>query len=367
MYSAPSVAFPRSRPRSSGTLSGAPAAVTDERQRRPGTGPEPAGGRLDVSGVRGVRLRSALSAVQDICPEFSPVRVLRDSGHTLLIAGRLGRRTAVAKCLPAAAPVPAGLFRREIAAYRVFVRHRPPIRAPRLIAADPGSCTLVAEFVPGRAAAVQRHPPGLDLRTALNGICRLNHWQPPEETFDEMVNYSARLARYHALGLLTDRDVSDLQALLHGLRGRSRQELPRQFCHGDARPDHVLLSPAGPAMVGWGAAGWYLPGHDLATLWAALGDVPAVRRLISRTAQAGGPEGRDAFLVNLMLVLVREIRRCEEAVQHAMRKPPPEDRSTGEGPSDAMPPGERKRLLLRRLHDDCALARQGVRAAVGTR
>ncbi|MFE0098003.1 aminoglycoside phosphotransferase family protein, partial [Streptomyces sp. NPDC059015] len=29
--------------------------------------------------------------------------------------------------------------------------------------------------------------------------------------------------------------------------------------------------------------------------------------------------------------------------------------------------GEEQRLLLRRLHDDCALARRAVRAAVGTR
>ena len=30
-------------------------------------------------------------------------------------------------------------------------------------------------------------------------------------------------------------------------------------------------------------------------------------------------------------------------------------------------PGEAQRLLLRRLHDDCGLARRAVRAAVGTR
>jgi hypothetical protein len=29
--------------------------------------------------------------------------------------------------------------------------------------------------------------------------------------------------------------------------------------------------------------------------------------------------------------------------------------------------GEEQRLLLRRLHDDCAMARGAVRAAVGTR
>jgi hypothetical protein len=33
----------------------------------------------------------------------------------------------------------------------------------------------------------------------------------------------------------------------------------------------------------------------------------------------------------------------------------------------AAPSGEEQRLLLRRLHDDCQLARKAVRAAVGTR
>jgi hypothetical protein len=95
----------------------------------------------------------------------------------------------------------------------------------------------------------------------------------------------------------------------------------------------------------------------------ALGDAPLTRRRISATAQAAGPRGRDAFLVNLMLVLTREIRRCEEAVQHAMRHPaavPAEERG-------GLAYGEEQRLLLRRLHEDWSLARRAVRAAVGTR
>jgi hypothetical protein len=32
-----------------------------------------------------------------------------------------------------------------------------------------------------------------------------------------------------------------------------------------------------------------------------------------------------------------------------------------------VPSGEEQRLLLRRLHDDCQMARRAVRAAVGTR
>lgn len=78
----------------------------------------------------------------------------------------------------------------------------------------------------------------------------------------------------------------------------------------------------GPVLVDWEHAGWYLPGYDLATLWAVLGNAPAARKQISQLAQAPGPAARDAFLINLMLVLTREIRMYETAVQRAMREAP---------------------------------------------
>lgn len=138
-----------------------------------------------------------------------------------------------------------------------------------------------------------------------------------------------------------------------------------QFCHGDALLSNILLPPTGPVLVDWEHAGWYLPGYDLATLWAVLGDAPAARRQISQLAQAPGAAARDAFLVNLMLVLTREIRTYETAVQRAMREGAPS--GGGQARQGALSSSEEQRLLLRRLHDDCAMARRAVRAAVGTR
>jgi hypothetical protein len=84
------------------------------------------------------------------------------------------------------------------------------------------------------------------------------------------------------------------------------------------------------------------------------------RRQISQLAQTQGSASRDAFLVNLMLILTREIRTYETAVQRTMRSTAP--------PTQTMAgAGEEQRLLLRRLHDDCGMARRAVRAAVGTR
>ncbi|CAM5246423.1 aminoglycoside phosphotransferase family protein [Streptomyces xanthochromogenes] len=335
--------------------------------RRPGAAPQPLSGRIDLSGPQGAQLRIAIASVQRICPEFNPVQVLRHSGRSVLIVGTTGRTTAVAKCLLDHSPAWAERFRHEIAAYRAFVRHRPPVRVPRLIAADPDNCTLVIERMPGRAAALTRHPveapPRADVRAALGAIGRVNAWRPPAEMFGRPLDYAPRIARYHELGLFTDRDLSDLQKLIHGLALSGRVDW--QFSHGDALLSNILLSPAGPVLVDWEHAGWYLPGYDLATLWAVLGDAPVERRQIASAAQAAGPAARDAFLVNLMLVLTREIRTYETAVQRTMRDATPS--SPVQNAPGVLSAGEQQRLLLRRLHDDCALARRAVRAAVGTR
>ncbi|MEU6916693.1 aminoglycoside phosphotransferase family protein, partial [Streptomyces olindensis] len=318
-------------------------------------GTQPLSGRLDLSGPQGAQLRTAIASVHRICPEFSPVQVLRRSGRSVLLVGTTGRSSAVAKCLLDHSPAWSERIRHEIAAYRSFVRHRPPVRVPRLIAADPDNCTLVIERMPGRVAALQRHPaeapPRADIRAALGAICRLNAWRPPAGTFDTPLDYAARISRYHELGLLTDRDLGDLQKLLHGIAQAAGRQGMGQFCHGDALLSNILLSPAGPVLVDWEHAGWYLPGYDLATLWSVLGDAPVARRQISQIAQSAGPASRDAFLVNLMLVLTREIRTYETAVQRSMHDAAPA--APGTAHPGAAPSGEEQRLLLRRLHDDC--------------
>ncbi|MET9774052.1 aminoglycoside phosphotransferase family protein [Streptomyces sp. NPDC006367] len=345
-----------------------PVPGTGRVRRGAGAGTQPLSGRIDLSGAQGTQLRTAIAAVHRICPEFAPVQVLRRSGRSVLLVGTTGRATAVAKCLLDHSPAWSERVRHEIGAYRSFVRHRPPVRVPRLIAADPDNGTLVIERMAGRPAALQRHPveapPRADIRAVLGAVCRLNAWRPPAGTFDAPLDYAARISRYHELGLLTDRDLDDLQKLLHGIALAAGRQGMGQFCHGDALLSNMLMSPAGPVLVDWEHAGWYLPGYDLATLWSVLGDAPEARRQISQIAQAQGPAARDAFLVNLMLVLTREIRTYETAVQRSMHEAPSVPAAV---PPGAVPSGEEQRLLLRRLHDDCQMARRAVRAAVGTR
>lgn len=348
-----------------------PQLTLGVRPRRTAGGSAPSSGRLDLSGPQGAQLRTVIASVHRICPDFRPVQLLRRSGRSVLLAGTVGSRPVVAKCLLDHSPAWTERFQHENEVYQAFGGHHPPVRVPRLVAADPEGGTLLTERMPGRPAALQRHPfeapSGTELRPVLGAVCRLNLWRPPASAFDRPLDYPSRLGRYHELGLLTDRDLGDLHTLLHGAtHPGGRANAVWQFCHGDALLSNVLLSPNGPVLLDWEHAGWYLPGYDLATLWAVLGDAPLARRQISQLAQSAGPAARDAFLVNLMLVLTREIRTYETAVQRTMRGAAPPAPSGG-GPEGSMTVGEKQRLLLRRLHDDCGLARRAVRAAVGTR
>ncbi|EFL13517.1 phosphotransferase, partial [Streptomyces sp. C] len=218
-----------------------PAQGAVRARRMPGVGSQPLSGRIDLSGPQGAQLRTALASVQRICPEFAPVQVLRRSGRSVLLVGTTGRMTAVAKVLLDHSPEWRERYRHEIGTYRTFVRHRPPVRVPRLIAADPENCVLVVERMAGRVAALQRHPveapPRTDVRAALGAVCRVNQWRPPADLFGHPVDYVRRIARDHELGLLTDRDFGDLQKLLHGLRPAGVQW---QFNHGDALLSNLL-------------------------------------------------------------------------------------------------------------------------------
>ena len=274
-------------------------------------------------------------------------------------SARPGRTTAVAKCLLDHSPAWAERFRHEIAAYRAFVRHRPPVRVPRLIAADPGQLHAGdrADAGPGGGAARGTRPrprpaPTYGPRSARSAGSTPGGRRPGCST--PRWTTRRRIARYHELGLLTDRDMGDLQKLLHGLaHAAARRAWASSVTATRCSPTSCSPRPA-RCCVDWEHAGWYLPGYDLATLWSVLGDAPVARRQISQLAQHAGPAARDAFLVNLMLVLTREIRTLRDggAAHHARAHA---GGHTGSGDYPACPSaGEEQRLLLRRLHDDCA-------------
>ncbi|MFB7666760.1 aminoglycoside phosphotransferase family protein [Kitasatospora sp. NPDC056138] len=325
------------------------AARTGSERLLRGRHVDPSVDRVDPAALQTPAVRAAVANISRICPAFLPRQVLREGSQHILIAGTIGRAPVVAKCV-----APQALrseqhtqlverFHHEVAVYRAFVRHRPPVRLPRLVAADHDRCVLVLERVPGRPASRERHPvnaptPG-EVRAVLGAVRTLNLWRPPTDVFGKPLDYHLEVSRFHSVGQLTDRDAGDLRQLLHGV-----QHTSWQLCHGDALLGNILLAPSGPVLLDWEQAGWYLPGYDLAVLWSVLSGDTAARRQISQLAQSGGTVARDAFLVNLVLVLMREIRL-----------------------HDVPGAGEEQRIMIRRLYDDAALARRAVRAAVGTR
>ncbi|MGJ3562109.1 phosphotransferase family protein [Streptomyces sp. INA 01156] len=299
---------------------------------RSGRRTQPLSGRLDLSGPQGAQLRTAIASVHRICPEFAPVQVLRRSGRSILLVGTTGRSTAVAKCLTDHSPVWSERFRHEIAAYRSFVRHRPPCGRP----ADRGG---PGQLHPGDRADAR---PGGGPPAAPDGSTTASGHQggTRRDLPAERMAPTGRDLRRPAGLRGADRPLpragpahrpghgrSAETAARHRARGRAPGHGP--VCHGDALLSNILISPSGPVLVDWEHAGWYLPGYDLATLWAVLGNAPGARRQISQIAQSAGHASRDAFLVNLMLVLTREIRTYETAVQRSMREGGP----VGPGPA----------------------------------
>ncbi|MFD7908777.1 hypothetical protein ACFV4G_41875, partial [Kitasatospora sp. NPDC059747] len=131
---------------------------------RPGTpiGPE----RIDPSALQTPAVRAALASVARICPAFTPRQVLREGSRHILVAGTIGRAPVVAKCLAPQAVRSEYFeqlvadFHHEVAVYRAFVRHRPPVRLPRLVAADHDRCVLVLERGGAGGAGRATHNPG---------------------------------------------------------------------------------------------------------------------------------------------------------------------------------------------------------------
>ncbi|SEM19955.1 aminoglycoside phosphotransferase family protein [Streptacidiphilus jiangxiensis] len=288
----------------------------------------------------------AIARAEAFSPGFALQRVHYTSAEHVVLTGSYNKVSAVAKCRLSAHPDTSAVssaLADEIVVARALVRERPPVRVPRLLAADPTHGVLITERAPGRLAAPYRHPaqapvPGAVL-SVLGAVAKLNMWRPAGDGFERRLDYLALLARYHHDGHIAESDLSCIQRLLRGLVGA-----PAQFCHGQAMLRNVVLAPSGPVFVDWSCAGWYLPGYDLATLWMTLGCDPDARRRIRDLALGGGLAVRDGFLLALLLQLIGETRRL--------------DRSEA---------GEAQRELLRCLRMDLVHVRGAIRAAATSR
>jgi hypothetical protein len=253
----------------------------------------------------------AVEAARRLRTDFAPADLLQRSGKTIVIGGSVGPQPVVAKVLLDRGPFWRDKFDREISIYSAFARQAPPVRAPRLIDADPSRGVLILERLAGRPLAADRYPggplPADELTAVLDVVELIARWRPEPPTAWGGWDYAERLDRYRGHGLLSDADQRALAALLD-------QAGPvRCFAHGDVLPGNVRLLDGGRlALLDWEFAGFYLPGFDLALLWVLLRSLPARQLVVGRLAGADHAV-RAAFTVNQAMALTRELRIHREA------------------------------------------------------
>jgi hypothetical protein len=243
-------------------------------------------------------------------------RVVRRTDKTLLADGTLAGRRVAVKCLIHSDPFWVAKLRHEAHAYQVFADSPPPVRVPQLAYTD-NSRLLILEWLDGRNLDDDRYPQrsltAEEAEAALGCVLALGRWAAPAGAFEAIFGYPGRFRRYHASGHLSGPDLAALDRLL------ARTGPPSRVNHGDPLPSNILLRAGGSAaLLDWEFAGLFLAGFDLAMLHTLLGArTPTIKTRIDETIADAGDE--DAFAVNLVAVIVRELRIHQELPEEPLR------------------------------------------------
>jgi hypothetical protein len=255
-------------------------------------------------------------------PGFTGRAVLHRSSTSVLISGDAWGEPAVAKLLVSSSPFWRDTIAREIDMYRTFAAYPPPFRVPRLIDADERLPGLLLELVDGERLSESRYPdeeiPPRRLAAVFTAQQRLAGWQAPLAALPQMLDYRARLDRYRRGGQLGETEHDQLTSLLRTAGS------PTEFCHGDLVPRHILrrldsYKEGDYAFVDWAFAGAFLPGFDLAKLWAVLRATFGARSEIEESVRGRGERAWHAFLANLSIVVLQEQRSHREAAADPVR------------------------------------------------
>jgi aminoglycoside phosphotransferase (APT) family kinase protein len=249
------------------------------------------------------RVPPVLAALASQFAGLQVEQMLPHDGKALLAAGHAGDQPVMIKVLPGGDPSWRHRHRHEIDIYRIFARHPPPVRVPRLVHTD-GHRIVVMERLEGATLGSGRYPrilSGQEVEAAAGLVGRLHDWQPLPDGFRPVFGYRDRIVRYHATGYFTEDDRRALERLL------TRCGQPWQLNHGDPLPGNMIRLPGGEwALLDWEFTGLFLPGFDLAMLSVLLAGTPGAADFVNDMASQTGHE--DAYLVNLAIVLSRERR-----------------------------------------------------------
>lgn len=246
-----------------------------------------------------------------VCPRFRAIEML-PARKSELLAGDVDGTPVVAKRLVRPNRVWAWYFAREVAIYRAFAASPPPVRTPRLIAAD--TEVLVVERLPGAPLATRRSPQAVLDEPVLHELIAIHH---------RFATWSGALPRNRpppaVRTQLRSRFLEDPTAsvawIRDGVERAGRRELlpaaavPRIVeridaypmivtSHGDLLLRNAISDGASIGIVDWECAGPHLAEWDLALLWTQLG--PAQRPVV----EAGRSP---AFLGLVAFALAREV------------------------------------------------------------
>jgi hypothetical protein len=172
-------------------------------------------------------------------------------------------------------PTARAQFSYELRVNQLLVRHRPPVRAPRLVGHDRRRATLTFDAVAGDPLG-PKYPLELaeqDLR-GLVALARATRSYPQRPRWLRRLPIRSRLWRARRASLLSDVEHAAIGDLL------DLRPLPWVFAHGDVTPRNVLAGPDGPVLIDWEWAGVYPDGYELAFLWYVLVDLPDARRAV---------------------------------------------------------------------------------------
>ncbi len=265
-----------------------------------------------------------LAVLRDAAPGFAASGPVGRTLKSHWCAGRFEGAPAVAKCVTHEDPLWHWYFARELALYRSFTREPPPVRAPRLLFAEPRAALLVLERLEGPALAVRRFTDATlddaptaallarDLRAlrrfeagceaapgalpdALRARFRARLLEDPTSPLAWVRDGLALCARD---GVLTDAARDRVGELLAGAETTC-------FAHGDLLLRNVVRHEGALAFVDWECAGRYLAHWDAALAWVGLG--PAGRAHFERAFFDEAPVPA-VFVACVAFALARELR-----------------------------------------------------------
>ncbi len=185
-------------------------------------------------------------------------------------------------------------YRNELRVNRVLNQHPPPVRTPRLLAADRRMRSLTFEALPGEPLG-PKYPSNLapgDVDTMLGLARALRPYDLPRRRWMRRLLTERRLALAARLDLL---DAGEAEALADLARTHHRR---LRFGHGDLVVRNVLRHGEDVALIDWEWAGLYPAGYDEALLWFSLQDLEGGRLRVERAATVEEP----AFLLSALVI-----------------------------------------------------------------